>query len=262
MYVAVCSDKGSPGATTTTLALASAWQVPATVVEADPYGGDVAVRMRTEAGAVLPETPTVLTLATAARTGPDSALVARYARTINEQLSIVPGHLIAEQASGVPDWEPLASSLAISRTPVFADLGRLHSASPVLPLAATADVLVVTGRADASSVIRLRERLCRLVPALAAKRGSPPRLFPVLIARDRHGQSHVEDLRRVLDETPAGPLVVGSGYIALDAGAVTRLEAGEFPGGWLARTALLRSARRTAAELAGLVEPARVPGAM
>ena len=41
----------------------------------------------------------------------------------------------AHAAADVPDWEPLASSLAISRTPVFADLGRLHFASPMLPLA-------------------------------------------------------------------------------------------------------------------------------
>src|SRR4051812_29041479 len=66
VLVALCSDKGSPGTTTASVALASCWPSPAAVVEADPYGGDLAIRIRTETGAVLPETPTVLTLATAA----------------------------------------------------------------------------------------------------------------------------------------------------------------------------------------------------
>ena len=120
-------------------------------------------------GEALPETPTVLTLATAARTSSER-LLERYAIKVNDNVNVVPGHLVAEQASGVTDWQPLGDALAVEPTPVLVDLGRLHSGSPVLPVAAAAVAVVVVSRADPASVIRLRERLSRLVPALAARR--------------------------------------------------------------------------------------------
>jgi len=254
MLIAVCSDKGSPGATTTALALASVWSSPVALVEADPYGGDLAVRLRTKSGAALPEAPTVLTVATAARTSGSSALVARYAQRINDQLSVVPGHLVAEQLAGVPDWEPFAAALAASTMPVIADLGRLHAGSPLMAVAARAEAVLVVARPDAGSVIRMRERLCRLVPALAAHRGSPPKMFPVLVSPNRHGSADVGDLQRILAETAVGPLIKAAGFVAVDPGAVGRLEAGEDPAGRLARTPLLRTARTVASVVAGLLE--------
>jgi hypothetical protein len=258
MLVAVCSDKGSPGATTTALAVASAWSGPAVLVEADPYGGDLAIRLRTKSGAALPEAPTVLTLAVA-RTSGSPALVTRYAQRVNDQLLVVPGHLVAEQLSGIPDWAPFAASLAASTVPVFADLGRIHAASPLLEVAARADVVLLVGSPDAGSVIRLRERLNRLVPVLAAHRGSPPRMFPVLVTPDRHGAADVADLRRILAETAAEPMIVGAGYVALDAVAVARLEDGDSPTGRLARTLLMRSARALVAQVATLVQTHAAP---
>ena len=249
MLIAVCSDKGSPGTTTTALALASRWPTPAALVEADPYGGDLAIRMRTEAGSVLPETPTVLTLATAARTSQGHLAVSRYGQRINDQLLVIPGYLVAEQAAGVADWEPLATLLRKAELPVIADVGRLHAGSPVLPVAAAADVVVVVGRADTASMIRLRERTSRLVAALVTHRDSPPRMFPILVGPERHGARDIEDLRLLLDDTPAGPLIVGVGHIAFDISAVQRLLAGQHPAGLLARTKLMRSARRTVSEL-------------
>lgn len=255
MLLAVCSDKGSPGATTTALALASVWSSPVVLVEADPYGGDLAIRLRTKAGAALPEAPTVLTVASAARTSESAALVSRYAQHVNDQVSVVPGHLVAEQLAGIADWEPFAAALAASRVPVVVDLGRLHAASPVLPVAARADVVLVVGRPDAGSVIRMRERLNRLVPALAERRGAPPPMFPVLVSPNRHGRADVADLGRIMTETPVGPLIVRTGFLASDPCAVRRLEAGENPAGRLARTPLLRTARTLAGEVADLLLP-------
>ena len=259
MLIAVCSDKGSPGATTTALALASAWSSPAVLVEADPYGGDLAIRMRTKSGAALPEAPTVLTVATAARTSASPALIARYAQRINDQLSVVPGHLVAEQLTGVPDWEPFAAAVAASSLPVVVDVGRLHAASPLLPVAAGADVVLVVGRPQTGSVIRMRERLNRLVPALAAHRGAPPRMLPVLVSPNRHGKADADDLQHVLAGTPAGPLITGTGFVALDPGAAGRLESGEDPTGRLARSPLLRTARAVASTIADLVPPHGLP---
>ena len=41
MLIAVVSSKGSPGATTTSLALTLAWPRPALLAELDPRGGDI-----------------------------------------------------------------------------------------------------------------------------------------------------------------------------------------------------------------------------
>jgi hypothetical protein len=114
-------------------------------------------------------------------------------------------------------------------------------------IAARADVVIVVGRPDATSVIRLRERLSRMAKELAAVRGKPALFFPVLVSRNRHGAGNVRDLAAVLTDSPVRPFIAGCGHVALDPAAVRRLEAGEDPTGRVARTDLLRSARALAA---------------
>lgn len=265
MLVAICSDKGSPGVTTTALVLASAWPSPAVVVEADQAGGDLAIRLRHGRGTPFPEAPTVLTVATAARVSRTPDLVGRYAHEFTKSVSVVPGTVFAEQVGGIGDWAPLADALACSEVPVFVDLGRLHSGSRLMSVAARADVVVLVGRPDPGSVIRMRERLSRLAPDLGAMRGTPPRLFPILVTPNRHGQGDVADLRAILDTTPAKPFVVGSAFLAMDPVAVRRLELGEEPTGRLARTTLMRSGRAAAEILTRVVDGshrARTSGAV
>jgi hypothetical protein len=242
MLIAVCSDKGSPGVTTSALALAAAWSAPAVVVEADPSGGDLAMRIRASKAA-LPETPTVLTVATAARSNHERDLLDRHTHRLNKNVSVIPAPILREQMAGVRDWELLSTALARCTQPVFADLGHLHSAAKAAAVAAQADLVIAVARPTATSVIRLRERLRRLGPDLGALRGCPPRLFPLLIASSRHGEAAVTDIQSILADTPAKPFVVGGGFLALDPSAVRRLETGEEPAGRLARTALMRSAR-------------------
>ncbi len=119
-------------------------------------------------------------------------------------------------------------------------------------MAARADVVAVVARPDAGSVIHLRERMMRLVPALAARRDAPPRLFPVLVSLRRQGPADVADVRRILAETSAGPMLAGAGYLAYDPAAVRRLESGETPTGRLARTRLLRTTGALAQQLGDL----------
>lgn len=254
MLVAICSDKGSPGATTTALVLASVWPSPTIVVEVDHAGGDLGIRLRHGRGMPFPEAPTVLTVATAARTSSTPGLVGRYAQEFTKSVSVVPGALLAEQVTGIADWAPLADALAVSEVPVFADLGQLHAGSRLMPVAARADVVVVVGRPDPGSVIRLRERLSRLASDLGALRGAPSRLFPILVSSTRHGPGDMADLHAVLGLTPSKPFLVGSGFLALDPVAVRRLESGEEPAGRLARAALMRSGRTISQELARFVD--------
>jgi hypothetical protein len=248
MFVAVCGDKGAPGVTTAALALASAWPLPATVVEASPAGGDLAIRLHPK-GAALPETPTVLSVVTASRSATDQDPVGTHAHVLNSTTTVVPGAALAEQMSNVGDWSPLADALGRTQTRTLADVGHLHAASPVLTIAARAEVVVVVSRPDRSSVVRLRERLCRLATDLAHLRGGAPRLFPLLISTTRHGEADVSDLRAILIETTVNPFVVDVGFLAHDPGAVRRLEAGEEPAGRLSRTDLLRTARDVATQL-------------
>jgi hypothetical protein len=249
MFVAVCCDRGAPGATTAALALATAVAAEAVVVEADPYGGDLALRCRPGGGGgVLAETPTVLTVATAARTSQEPDLLSRYAHRFTEDVGVIPGHVSAEQAAGVSDWSPLASAMRGSSIHVVADLGRIHSFSPSLPIAAAADVLVVVGRADLGAAVHLRERLARLVPAVAGLRGRPPVVVPVVIAPRRTGGRHAAEVRRMLADSPAGPLIGDVGWLAWDPTGVARLERGE-TGRGMARSPLLRSAAMVAEQL-------------
>lgn len=245
MLTVVCCGRGAPGATSTALTLAAAWPARTLMVEADPYGGDLAFRCRTPEGLALPETPTVLTAAVAARTDVSAGMLGRYANRLNDSLGVVSGHLAAEQGSGVTDWEPLARAMAgtASTGPVIVDLGRIHGASPSLPIAAAADVVVVVTRADVGSVLHLRERLARLVPVLAQRRGWPPRIVPVVVTGRRQGAAHAQEIAELLADTPAGPVIAGVGSIAWDPTGLERLERSADAVG-LSRTPLLKSAAK------------------
>lgn len=264
--IVVAADKGSPGATVTALALASAWPQPATLVEADPWGADLPFRARRH-GEVLADRETVLSLATAA-TARDSEgrlpeggdLVDRYAQDLSDHVRLVPGPVSAERAAAVPNWKALAIALAASARPVIADLGRLHVASPSMPVAAAADVVVVVCRGEVGSVLRLRERVTALVPVLAELRGAAPRVVPVVISSKRHGPGDAADVQAALAETAAGPFIPTVGSLAWDPSAVEALYRGEDPAGRpLARTALMKSAAEFVSPLVDvsgtLVEP-------
>ncbi|GAB3662550.1 hypothetical protein GCM10027596_24240 [Nocardioides korecus] len=248
MFIALCGDKGSPGVTTTALVLASAWAGQAIAVEANPAGGDLAIRLH-PGGSTLPETPTVLSVATAARADREHDPVATHAHALNSTTGVVPGAVLAEQMANIGDWSPLTDALARCACQVFVDLGHLHSASPMLGLAASADLVIAVGRPDMASVIRLRERLVRLAPDLAHLRGAAPRLLPLLVTTSRHGAADVADLRGILAETPVKPFVVDCGFLAHDPSGVLRLQAGDEPGGRLSRTDLLRTARAVTGRL-------------
>lgn len=251
MLVALCSDKGSPGVTTTALALAVAWPGEVVVVEADLYGGDLALRARTGSGQALAETPTVLSMASTARTSGDGHFVARYAQRLREGVLVVPGFAVAEQAAGIADWTAAGAAMAHSRYPVFADLGRLHAASPALPVAAAADTVVAVSRCDPGSVLRLRERLVRLVPAIAGIRGGPPRIVVVLVTPRRYAAGDVADVRRLLEDCAVAPFLAGVTYVPVDPGGVEQLLHGRAgPARRRGRSALLRAAERVSAVLA------------
>lgn len=254
--VVVCADRGSPGATTTALALAAATPTPTVLVEADPYGGDLAIRCRSSAREALRDRETVLTALVAARTGASATLLASRATWFTPGLGLVPGPLSAEQWGGVTDWSPLVRAMGSSSTPIVADVGRIHHRSPSMPLAAAADMVVVVARGDLAGMIHLRDRLSHLAGTLSELRGAPARILPVLITPHRHGPSLTEQFQSMILGTSIEPVVDQVGWITWDPATVNRLEAGAEVDKKLSRSQLLRSALRVA-EAAGL--PTNLP---
>ena len=122
MLISFLSAKGSPGVTTTVLALASRWPAPAVVVEADPMGGDMLAGV---GGATVPATRTVLDLVVAARqTGVAAALPGQLVRPAPHCPPLLAGVGSPAHAAAVP-WGQLGAELA--RLPgrhVLADCGR------------------------------------------------------------------------------------------------------------------------------------------
>lgn len=245
MFVAVCCDRGSPGSTTTALALGVSTPEPTVVVEADPYGGDLALRCTAPGGRgeAFPATPTVLTLATEARTSTSPGLVASRAHEFTGSTRIVPGHLAAEQAAGLRNWTPLAEALRASASRVVVDLGRIHSSSPTVPIAATADVLVMVTRPEMGSAIHLRDRVERLAPVLARIRNAPPVIVPVVVTPKRIAAGVAGEIRQMLAPSSAAGVIARIGWIAFDPAGVEQMHAGHVGGKKHAGTPLLRSAR-------------------
>jgi hypothetical protein len=243
MLLAVCCDRGSPGSTTTALALGVSTPEPTVVVEADPYGGDVALRCAAAGGRgeAFPPTPTVLTLAAEARTSVSPGMVASKAHEFTGSTRVIPGHFSAEQAAGVKNWEPLAQALRASASRVVADLGRIHSSSPTVPVAAAADVIVLVTRPEVGAVLHLKDRLERLAPVLANIRNAPPVVVPVVVTPKRIAGTVVGQVERMLAPSNAAGVVAVVGWIALDHAGVEAMQAGQVYG-TNARTQLLKSA--------------------
>ena len=260
MLIAVCADKGSPGVTSTAAVLTAAWPRPVVLVEMDPSGGDLVLCARHALGGPLAPAPNLLTLAAAVRAGtPEPGVVSAYAQPTAGGWSVVPGHLVAEQAAGMAQlWTTVADACLAADVDVVADLGRIHAGSPAMAVVQAADVVVVVAAPTVAGMLHLRERLTQLLPAAATAGGTHPRrVLPVLVAPERHAAAYVREAGEVIAAT--GTPVEPVGYLAHDPRALQRLWAGEKPNGRLGRTLLLRSARTVVDTLVGDAAAMDVP---
>jgi hypothetical protein len=259
--IAVFSDKGSPGVTTTTLALASVWPRRVAVVELDGAGGDLALRLTDATGRpVLATEPSILTLAAAARRDPadDGSLLWRHAQPIPAapDAYVIPGLSAPEQAAGMGDLWPhvVSAAKAVEGGDVIADLGRISDAGPAPMVAARAEVLIGVARAEPAAMLRLRDRMRHAFTTLPPASGR--RAYVVLVAGDRRAEEAAATMARVLHDGAVAAQVAGT--LLIDPVAVDTLHTGR-TGPRLDRSLLLRSARAVAARIAD--EPAVVaPG--
>ena len=133
MIIVVASIKGAPGVTTTATAIASAWPQDRRVllVEADPFGGDLAAWF-----GVAPTTG-LWSLLAAGRRGIESDAVWEHATTLPEGLPVLYGLASADQAvANEAAWPAVAEALAALDADVIIDAGRLlpHFAGGIRPL--------------------------------------------------------------------------------------------------------------------------------
>jgi hypothetical protein len=161
VLVALCSFKGSPGVTTSALAMAacSPTHTQPIVVECDPAGGDIFARFRLE------PVPGLVSLAAAARRGVEPGLLAQHTQRLPGGLPVVLSPAGAEQARTVLG-EIIHHQGAVLRAAadqdgmvVLADCGRVDPDSPVLPIVRAADALVLLVHARDDELAHVATRL-------------------------------------------------------------------------------------------------------
>ncbi|WP_375000216.1 hypothetical protein [Aeromicrobium sp. CTD01-1L150] len=238
MLVAVCSSKGSPGVTTSALALATAWEQPAVVVEADESGATLPFRLRTTQGQTLLPSRTIASLAAVADRDP--SLVRRTAQAVTEQLSVVPGIAAYESGGGMRElWGDLVDVLRVSDVDVIADVGRVNTASRSMAILEAADVVVVVTQADPHEVLHLQQRVSHLKYVLGAQKAS--QIVPLVVSKRKYARTAVSEVDEVLQVESLE--VAPTAFLAWDPTVVDRLYAGAGDAHWTQRTELLRSAR-------------------
>jgi hypothetical protein len=230
--IMVASTKGSPGVTTTCLALAATWPQAAVLAELDPDGGDVRYRLVASDGGPLSTEPGLLSYGSAILDGPD---VRDHLQQLSGGLKVLVGLPSATDAAALDRrWSWVGALLdTYPEGDVIADCGRLNPWSPATQLFPYAAGILFLTRPTIDGVGHLRARL-------EAMEGAPPVFVAVVTgAGDTRSAKQVQT---VLNDADLSATVVGSiAYDSVGAGTL----AGEWRGR-LSRSALMRSARDVA----------------
>jgi hypothetical protein len=197
--IAVVGGKGSPGATSTAVALARAWggvtSRTGIAIDLDPFGGDFA------AGALAGSVPAglgVLALATDRGPEPAAAVTAAAVEVDGASAMLIPGVPDSARGGAIPlAWAVVAGArtdLADQGVDIFVDGGRMDpgTATPVWLPDAAISVLVVRPSLPWVSAAR---RLARTWPA-----GSKPHVVVV----DAPSPYRVEEVVRAVELPLAG----------------------------------------------------------
>src|SRR5450759_4615781 len=172
--IAVAADKGAPGVTTASVALAAVWPRPVLLAECDPAGGDIVYRLPGADGEPLDPRRGLLSLAVAARRGLQPHQVWEHTQRLHGGLDVLTGVTNAEQGAGLDAlWASLGTVLgALGQADVIADCGRIGADGPHYDLLAQAAAVVMITRASLGEVVRLRDRVGALVAGVQ-RRGRP-----------------------------------------------------------------------------------------
>ncbi|MFC5829520.1 hypothetical protein [Nonomuraea insulae] len=162
MYT-LMSAGGSPGVTTTALAVTYTWQGRALLAECDPKGGNVLQGLL--AGCMEGHESGLLELALGAVHDPDPAVLWRYVVALDQEVRrwlLLPGlrdprHLI--QLDGA--WDTIAAFLkaAQDKADVVVDVGQIGGADTPMNLIAASDLAVMLLQPTLRHVAQARPRL-------------------------------------------------------------------------------------------------------
>jgi hypothetical protein len=246
--IALAADKGSPGVSTTALALAAVWPRPVLLAECDPSGGDLVYRFPAADGSSLDPRRGLLSLAVTARRGLQPGQLWEHTQKLHGGLDVLTGVINSEQGAGLNMlWQPAGEMLAaLPQADVIADCGRLGPDGPPYDLLAEAASVLLVTRPNTGDVVRLRDRAAA-VAAAADKRGR--RGFAagiVVVADQRRLKATLGEIEHALAQSGVPAWMAGG--LADDAKGAELLR-GQW-GGKLDKTLLIRSARDIAQFLA------------
>jgi hypothetical protein len=187
---ALVSPGGSPGCTTTALAITLTWPGPVTLAECDPSGGDILAGLF---AGHLPAQRGLLGVAFEASRG----LAAMSAEASSQLAALdsdgermfLPGLSDPRQARGVaPAWAAIARMMSSQPSDVIADCGRLDAGDgqPAGVLAEAALVALVM-RSSLRQVAAARPRIEMLTQLL----GGSDRLGMLLVGDGIHGSAEI-----------------------------------------------------------------------
>jgi MinD-like ATPase involved in chromosome partitioning or flagellar assembly len=236
VIVVVCSDKGAPGVTTLATVLALAWPSERVLLEADPSGGDLSLRMRAPETPYLAREPTLLSLAMAVRSGARGDGLPEYAQDTSLGVAVIPGPPSAQAWTPMLHlWSQVAARIQEWAGTVIIDVGRLQPGHPGMALVAVADAVLLLTTATVDGLFHARERAQELEQVLGERSGRRSPVGVVVRASGKDKRS-LTDVGQVLQN-----LVPVIGGFADDPGGIQALLAGTDTAE-LRRSALMRSA--------------------
>jgi MinD-like ATPase involved in chromosome partitioning or flagellar assembly len=236
MLICLCSAKGSPGVTTSALALALSWPGEVVLADLDPAGGDVLAGYgRGEISAGLEEI-----LVAARRDGLTRRLDAHLLTLdTSGRARLLPG-LADPGAARHLDWSRVASSLATVGESVgaaLADCGRLRTEYFPAEVVDQADVVVLVTRSSLRDV----HAAARGIEELRINLGPRALLLALVVGPgEPYAEREISDALRV-------PVVAS---LPRDAKPAAVLSDGRAAGRSFAQTSLMRAARVAASRLA------------
>ncbi len=161
--VAFASAKGSPGVTTTAVAVAGSWPAERRVLlaEFDPAGSDLVPRF------ALHRDPGVVELGSGHRRGLTPESIWAHTQTLPGGVPALVGPTSPEQALALREfWTAAGPALAtLPDTDVIVDCGRLAPDSPVLDVLRHAAIVVLVAHPTFEGISHLRARLGRRLAA-------------------------------------------------------------------------------------------------
>ncbi len=247
MLIALCSAKGSPGVTTSALALALGWPRRVVLAECDPAGGDVLSGYGQ--GQARPGSQGLTDLMAAARSGAAELELWTHLVTLDSERRafVLPGVPDARSAR-VIDWPRLVTLLAGSGADILADCGRLRAEHSPRPMLHAADLVLLVCRATLRSVRAAQTAAAELASDLASRGTGADALGVLLINPGApFGAPEVEKALSV----PVLATLPG------DARVAAVLSDGAPPPRGFASSSLLKAGKRAGEELSAVTEARR-----